>query len=192
MKFDDALNIIYGKEKLGYTIHFFEKEIDGNELLPDHFPDQNICEDLIGTVDEAWLYAKRFAKNTKGKYVNIHICDGQFKPVPGYYVLNSKENFMNVLKQKIVLEEIEISEKEAFSKFITSIAYSESTTVVELLYSEPNSHVCEPFTRIAGEELTDDLKQLNIDAWELTIPDFWDKYEGGLKGLWHFGKTVTI
>ncbi len=109
MKFDDALNIIYGKEKLAYTIHFFEKEIDGDELLPDHFPDQNICEDLIGTVDEAWLYAKKFAKNTKGKYVNIHICDSQFKPVPGYYVLNkdiecnvktTRRIFMNVLKQK--------------------------------------------------------------------------------------------
>jgi len=92
MKFDDALQIIQITEKkLGFTIHFSEKEINENGLLTDHFPDQNICEDLIGTIDEAWCLAKKFAKNTEGKYVNICICDREFKQVPGYDTLNKED-----------------------------------------------------------------------------------------------------
>ena len=47
MKFQEAIEIINGKENQGYMVHFEEKK--GIMLHSDYFPDKHAGEDLIKT-----------------------------------------------------------------------------------------------------------------------------------------------
>lgn len=82
MKFQEAIEIINGKENQGYMVSFEKKE--GGMLRSDYFPDKHAGEVLIKTEEEAWELAKRFASKTKGKCVNIYVIGSNFVPVIGY------------------------------------------------------------------------------------------------------------
>ncbi len=88
MKYQEALNIIKEKEKLGFMISF-EKHI-GSILESDHFPDKHAGEDLIQTEREAWELAEQFANATGDDIVNIYVIDKDFGPVEGYREMKLK------------------------------------------------------------------------------------------------------
>jgi len=81
MKLKEAMKII-GKDDSGFMVHF--EKVEGAMLCGGYFPDKHDGENLIETAEEAWLLAQRFASKTKGKYVNIYVIDGDFKPVHDY------------------------------------------------------------------------------------------------------------
>ena len=83
MKLTEAMKIIEGGEKEkepGYMIDF--EKVVGGMLHSGHFPEPG--EPLIETEEEAWELAKRFAAQTKGRYVNIYVIGSDFCPVKGY------------------------------------------------------------------------------------------------------------
>ena len=81
MKMSEAMSIIGGR-KLGYMVSFEERK--GGMLHSEHFPDKHAGEELIETEEEAWSLAKLFAKNTKGKMVNIYVINQDFSPTKNY------------------------------------------------------------------------------------------------------------
>jgi hypothetical protein len=81
MKMNEALEIINSKPK-GFMVTF-EWAKDGM-LTSDHFPDKNGGEKLILNEEEAWDLARKFAKKTLDKCVNIYVVDDEFNPVPLY------------------------------------------------------------------------------------------------------------
>lgn len=83
MKFQDAKDIISGKSnKIGFMVHF--EHVEGGMLKSDYFPDKHAGERLIETEGEAWELARKFAKKTRGKCVNIYVIDEHFSPVKEY------------------------------------------------------------------------------------------------------------
>ena len=83
MKYYEALKIINEGLNPGFMVHFEWKK--GGMLYSDYFPDKHAGEKLIESEEEAWELAKRFARKTVGKCVNIYVIKGSdFTPVDGY------------------------------------------------------------------------------------------------------------
>lgn len=82
MKYHEALKIINKEPDRGFMVSF-EWRRDGM-LYSDHFPDKHAGEKLIETEEEAWVLARKFAANTKGRCVNIYVVKSNFVPVAGY------------------------------------------------------------------------------------------------------------
>ena len=80
MKFDKAMDIINEKQPCGFRVHFEHRE--GKLLKSDYFPEGH--EKLIESEEEAWELAKKFARKTRGEYVNIYVIGSDFRPVDGY------------------------------------------------------------------------------------------------------------
>ena len=81
MRTHDAVDIIRnGIQPRGYHVAFEWK--NGRILSGDHFPDFD--EPLIPTAEAAWVLAKQFAANTRGKAINIYVVDDKFFPVKDY------------------------------------------------------------------------------------------------------------
>ena len=90
MEMADALGII--NKNSGYMVSF-EKKV-GSFLTGDYFPDKHAGEELIKTKTEAWILARKFAKNTVGECVNIYVIDFEFSPVKNYkthFIENRRE-----------------------------------------------------------------------------------------------------
>ncbi len=87
MKFEDARQLI--RSNLGFRVEF--EKLGGGILASDHFPDDD--EEPIGTEEEAWGYARRFAKACKNKgIVNVYVIYADdYTPVEGY-----KEKELNI------------------------------------------------------------------------------------------------
>ena len=82
MLLKEALEIINDpEEEKGYLVKF-EHKIKNAIYFPRYFPTDN--EKPIETAEIAWRLAQKFAKNSKGKYVNIRIVDYQGKNIKGY------------------------------------------------------------------------------------------------------------
>lgn len=82
MKYHEALKVINEGLNQGFMVSFEWK--DGCILGSDHFPDKHAGEKLIETEEEAWELARKFARKTKGKCVNIYVIKSDFTPVEGY------------------------------------------------------------------------------------------------------------
>ena len=80
MKFRNARALM--RTSPGFRVEF-EKQ-NGGILTSDHFPDDD--EEPIGTEEEAWGYAERFAEACKNKgVVNVYVIHGDsYIPVKGY------------------------------------------------------------------------------------------------------------
>lgn len=80
MRFSDAKEII--RSNSGFRVEFEKQE--GGVLVSDHFPDND--EEPIGTEEEAWEYAKKFARAGKDNgIVNVYVIHGDdYTPVEGY------------------------------------------------------------------------------------------------------------
>ena len=79
MKMKDALQVIEGSNKVfGFMVSF--ERTGGGMLRSDHFPDKHRGEKLIELEDEAWELARKFAKKTRKKCVNIYVVDQDFSP----------------------------------------------------------------------------------------------------------------
>lgn len=81
MRMNEAVAII-NMERTGYMVHF--EHVEGSILRSDHFPDKHAGEALIGTEEEAWVLAAKFAAATVGKCVNFYVIGSDFRPVPRY------------------------------------------------------------------------------------------------------------
>lgn len=66
----------------GFMVHF--EESDGRFLTGRWFPDARKGEPLIRTERQAWSIARKFAKATAGRCVNIYVTDDKAAPVPNY------------------------------------------------------------------------------------------------------------
>ena len=83
MKMAKAQEIISnGITNPGFMVSFERKE--GCMLHSDYFPAKYDGEPLIETEEEAWELAAKFAKKTRGKFVNIYVVDAKHSPVEGY------------------------------------------------------------------------------------------------------------
>lgn len=77
---NDAINIIEGQSD-GFMVHVHW--VQDKFLRSDYFPDKRIGEDLIGSEEDAWILANKFAKKTIGKAVNIYVVNASYIPVEG-------------------------------------------------------------------------------------------------------------
>lgn len=79
MRIAEAKEII--KVTGGYRVSF--ERVSGSLLLGDHTPDRD--EPPFATEDEAWEFAEKLAKATRGNFVNFSVIRAtDFTPVPNY------------------------------------------------------------------------------------------------------------
>ena len=91
MKYNDALRIIEEGFNEGFMVSF--EWTEGGLLRSDHFPDKHAGEKLIGTEATAWALARKFARKTTGRCVNIYVVKSDFSPVKNYklgYITNRR------------------------------------------------------------------------------------------------------
>ena len=80
MKIQEAMKIIHGAPA-GFMVAF--EHVDGSILKSDHFPDVRNGEPPIGTEEEAWQLAARFAAKTRERCVNVYVIRREdYTPVP--------------------------------------------------------------------------------------------------------------
>jgi len=82
MRLDEAKKAIYeGVKPRGYRVAF--ERVEGRILAGDHFPERD--EPPFKHEAEAWEWAEKFAKATKGRNVNLYVVDAEtWVPVPDY------------------------------------------------------------------------------------------------------------
>jgi len=91
---------------------------------------------------------------------------------------------MKVYRKRVVLDDYEEREVYVFNSVIKEIHYWGDTDEVDLMQCAHQVGYVTRFNSIIGTLLSDDLKELREDTIDLSVREFWDKYENKLSGMW--------
>jgi len=99
---------------------------------------------------------------------------------------------MKIYSTHTILREYERPEKQVFCGFIKEIRYWERTNELDLLKQSESPGCLTRFNTLPTGLFSDDLDKLIADIMELSVEEFWDKYEDNLTGIWHKGLKVIL
>jgi len=100
---------------------------------------------------------------------------------------------MKVYRRVSNLEEFEEREKYVFFELIKHVNYWSDTEEVDFMKTSDSRDGClSRFSSMKGKLICKDLNQLRIDTIDLSVEEFWNKYENNLSGVWNRGNKVIF